>query len=232
MQPIIDIHTHKNNSCSGIINLFLQEIKESLPEKKIISSGIHPWHISKAETKKETEKLFQLVRTGKICAVGEIGLDLLTETALSEQKKVFEKQLEIAENFQLPVIIHCVKAFQEIISIKKNRKRQTNWIIHGFNNNLQIAGDLIKHKCFISFGAALLKNNSNAVKVIKNIPIQNIFLETDESENKIEEIYNKAARLLNIKTRELQQKIRENFTRCFGKDYYELVNQNRTSDGK
>ncbi|MFA8341941.1 MAG: TatD family hydrolase [Rhodothermaceae bacterium] len=232
MNIFIDIHTHNNDSDLSIVNLFLQEINFSLPKEKLISAGIHPWHISEINLQSELEKLFQLAESGEICAIGEIGLDLLTKSSLPEQKKIFEQQLEIAEKFQLPVIIHCVKAFNEIVSIRKKRSNQTNWIIHGFNNNLQIAKELIKHKCFISFGAALLKNNSNASNIIKEIPLQNIFLETDESENKIEEIYNKAAELLNIETKELQQKIRENFTRCFGKDYYELVNQNRTFDGK
>lgn len=232
MNIFIDIHTHNNNSDLSIVNLFLQEINSSLPKEKLISSGIHPWHISEINLQNEIEKLFLLAESGEICAIGEIGLDLLTKSSLPEQKKIFEQQLEIAEKFQLPVIIHCVKAFNEIVSIRKKRSNQTSWIIHGFNNNLQIAKELIKHKCFISFGAALLKNNSNASNIIKEIPLQNVFLETDESENKIEEIYNKAAELLNIEVKELQQKIRENFTRCFGKDYYELVNQNRTFDGK
>lgn len=217
MSKYYNIHTHSSEKDFSIKNVFLQEIKNPENLDKQISAGIHPWHISDVNIELELLKLKELCERDKLLAIGEIGLDFLIKEPLDFQKNVFIEQIKVAKEFNLPIIIHCVKAFNELISIKKDDKNNLYWIIHGFNNNAQIAKELINHNCFISFGAALLKNDSNAQKVIPQIPLENLFLETDESDLDIEIIYKKAANLLNLPVEKLCLYIEENYDKCFKK---------------
>lgn len=212
-------HTHKKNQPVEILNYFLDEklIREKI--EQFSSIGFHPWHFDENDPENVSKNLREIVKYKSIAAIGETGLDKSINVDLDIQKKIFVIHLEVAEEFNLPVIIHCVKAFNEIIQIKKNRKKKTPWIIHGFNNNLQIAKELIKHNCFLSFGAALLKNNSNAKLVINNIPADKVLLETDDANYTIEEIYRAASEASNISLYELCRMIEKNFNSCFKKGF-------------
>jgi TatD DNase family protein len=68
-------------------------------------------------------------------ALGECGLDKITASDFELQKVVFKKQIQLSEKHQKPLIIHCVKAHQELIEIKKELKPKQVWIFHGFNTN-------------------------------------------------------------------------------------------------
>jgi TatD DNase family protein len=113
------------------------------------------------------------------------------------------------------MIIHCVKAFNELIRIKKENKVSVPMIIHGFNNNEQIAEQLLKENFYLSFGKAILINNSNAQKVFKNTGIEKLFLETDDSDVSIKSIFDKAAELKGMSVEELKEKIYLNFKTIF-----------------
>ena len=217
LMKYIDIHTHSPDRENSILNIFIQEFNFD-EDLKNISSGIHPWHIKSVDVSNELKKLEFAAKNNLILSVGEIGLDKKIQTDFNLQKEIFKKQLLIAEKYSLPVIIHCVKAFNELISVKKEIQPKTLWIIHGFNNNLQVAKELIKHNCFLSFGEAILKENSNAGKIIKELPLENVFFETDESDVEIEIIYKTASEILGVKTEELTDIVNDNFLRCFRKE--------------
>ena len=130
------------------------------------------------------------------------------------QLKVFKAQILLSEEYQKPLIIHCVKSFQEVLLLKKEIKPQQPWIIHGFNKNSQVAASLIKNSCFLSFGKSLLKNEK-LQDAFKEIPLENIFLETDDSEIAIETIYKKAAEIKNVTIGEIKKNIHQNFNKIF-----------------
>ncbi len=128
---------------------------------------------------------------------------------------MFRKHIEIAEKAGKPILIHCVRAFNELIRIKKDIKPKVPFILHGFNANRETAIQLINHGMFLSFGHALLDHRSNAAKVIGEIPTDRVFLETDDSDLMIEEIYDAAATLLSLEKNELIKIIFKNIKKIF-----------------
>jgi len=147
-------------------------------------------------------------------AIGECGLDKRIEIPLPFQQMVFEKQLELAEQYQKPVIIHCVAAFNEVIAIKKKMNISVPMIIHGFSKNETIAQQLIDHGFYLSFGKYLIRN-PELESVFKSIPNNRLFLETDTIEEGIEEIYHLAAKYKQLSLNELQEIIESNFNTVF-----------------
>ena len=113
------------------------------------------------------------------------------------------------------MIIHCVKAFDELIRIKKELNVRVPMIVHGYNNNKQIAAKLLENNFYFSFGKALLKEDSNASKIISTIPIGQLFLETDDTDIPIKSIFEKASHYLQMNEAALKEKIYLNFKRIF-----------------
>lgn len=206
----VDIHTHKQGE--GIYILDISDGK-IVREGELCTYGIHPMFIRSDE---DLSKLEKLAEDSKIIAIGEAGLDVNSETELSRQKILLEQEVEISEKYSLPLIIHCVRAFPELISLYNKRKPVQPWIIHGYNNNREILQQLLRHGFYLSAGKALLYPNSNIRELLPMIPKDRLFLETDDSDHTIETIYNEAALLLNISVSELEKIIFNNFANCFG----------------
>ena len=150
-----------------------------------------------------------------VLAIGECGLDRNVAIDLAKQIQVFEAQIVIAESVQKPLIIHCVRCFSELISIKKRHKPSIPMIVHGYNNNLEILAQLLKNDFCISLGGALLRTNSNASKALDVIPNNRLFLETDDATICISSIYEAAAEQKGLPIEELKLLIYENFQTCF-----------------
>jgi TatD DNase family protein len=177
--------------------------------------GIHPWHIDTKQLIGQFFLLEDLCKKENVKAIGEIGLDKSIEIPLELQTRVFEQQIEIADYHQKPIIIHCVRAFYELISIKKRIKTQIPFIIHGFNKNEQVLEELIKNGFYISLGAALLQPESNASQVISLIPSDKLFLETDVKDLPIQQIFLAAADKLQIEMSTLKSTINNNYQHLF-----------------
>ena len=216
--PYIDIHTHrfsKDENHLSVVNVSLDEL-ECLPKLPAVSIGMHPWDIDKANNDEIIKRIEELASNDHVVAIGEIGLDKLIQVKLVKQEEILKKQLSIAEKNNKVVIIHCVKYYAELIALKKQFKASTPWIIHGFNKNLQIAEDLIRNGCFLSFGVQLLKSNKLQM-VFREIPNEKIFLETDESNASIEDIYQMAANIKELDITELKKIILSNYNTCIKK---------------
>lgn len=216
----INIHTHLpelQTNTQSVFNLTIPESEDELDSflqeipNTLLSAGIHPWYISETNQKLQLEKLRQLAHNQSVKLIGECGLDRLKGSPLPLQEVVFIKQIRIAEEAKKPIIIHCVKCFNELISIKKIVRPKVPLIVHGFNNNLQIAQALLERGFYISLGAALLHDHSNASKVLSIIPLEKLFLETDDKEITIEKIYDNASILLNIQQNQLEDAIFANY---------------------
>ena len=213
---LIDIHTHDQIPADilGIRNIFPREaeIPSQFPTH-LFSLGIHPWYLHN-QSGQEIDELLKAIKASNIVAIGEIGLDRACGTSFSLQETYFKKQVEIAGMYNKPVIIHCVRAYPEIIKIKKDYSLEIPWIIHGFNGNQQIAEQLLIHHFYLSFGPSLLKRKK-IQDVFIHIPEERIFLETDDSDIPIGEIYLKATKLRKINPVELKKCIFANFQKCF-----------------
>jgi len=205
----LDIHSHIENTDAGTLtvrNIIIGEepIQQPLYQQHCYSAGIHPWYISKTNWEQQLTQLENLLNHPQVKLVGECGLDRLNGPDLHLQQQVFERQIQLAQKFQKPLIIHCVKCFSELLQIKKKMQPSVPLIIHGFNNKAEIASQLLKAGFNFSFGAALLNSNSNAAQLIKHLPDNRFFLETDDKNISISEIYQAAANLKNISLNQLK----------------------------
>ncbi|MDQ2178919.1 TatD family hydrolase [Marinifilum sp. D714] len=215
--PYIDIHTHQVDSDPEILSIFNMNIGESkieLNKDQAYSKGIHPWDIEKLEIDSIDNYLEVLTADKNNIAIGEIGLDKLMDTDISIQEKVFIAQLQMAKLKQKPVIIHCVKSQEELLRIKQENDTGTAWVFHGYNKSLQLAKDLLKFGFFLSFGENLLRNEK-LQSVFREIPLEKIFLETDDKQIDIRKIYQKAAEIKGIDIEVLKKQILLNYLKCF-----------------
>jgi len=210
----IDIHTHSkkwNENVFAVQNLFPKDFGDlQIVENQSYSIGLHPWHISEKTVSEELKIVEKASKRADILAIGEIGLDKAINVPFEKQIEVFEAQLRIAVKAGKTVVIHCVRAYSEILAIRKQIKEPATWIIHGFNANLQTANELLKSGCFLSFGSSLLNPKSKSALIFNTIPTEKIFLETDESLCNIEQIYQTAAVLKKLSLNTLKAQIINN----------------------
>jgi len=212
--PFVDIHTHHLRS--DALSIFnATNMEDVMVANSKVSVGIHPWYIDLNSVEDSLLKLKRLVRNEKVVAIGECGLDRLTNVDMKLQKEILKKQMELSLEENIPMIVHCVRAFDEIIQMKQELNYTIPIIIHGYNNNAIIANQLLKNGFYFSFGKAIMNENSNASKIISTIPIEKLFLETDDSEINIEEIYSAAAKCINVELELLKIKIYKNYIRVF-----------------
>jgi TatD DNase family protein len=216
----LNFHTHQtqeNANCKRIYNLILPQDEEGLATflptipTGNLSVGIHPWHINKEKPQEQLNILRELARQSPIKMIGECGLDRNSITPLKIQEEIFVQQIRIAEEVKKPLVLHIVRCFSELLSIQKLIRPKIPMIVHGFNNKPEIAQQLVKKGFYFSFGAAILQENSNAQQVIKQVDLNNVFLENDDKNVDIDLIYEQTARILKISVNDLQNQIWENW---------------------
>ena len=202
-----DVHTHFKFS---IVNKYPDAVDFSMP----FSIGIHPWFINIETLSQELLVVEEKLQETNCYAIGECGLDTVCQIDLDLQKEVFKKHIQLSEKYKRPIIIHCVKALDEIIAFRKELKPKQVWILHGFQSSFQVADSLFKNDIFIAIGAAILQNKKLQETVYK-MPLSAILLETDNKEISIIEIYKKVAVLKGVPVEILQQEIKHNFNSIF-----------------
>lgn len=190
----VDIHTHTKFQTRhpAIRNLTFPEAETffSSNSKETVSLGIHPWHADDF-SKKTMADLEKYATDKRFAAIGECGLDKNSKVTIEKQLLVFSKQIEISEQVQKPLIIHCVGCFNELFELKKTARPQQLWIIHGFRGKPQLAKQALMNGCALSFGEHF---NPDSVLIT---PLDKLFIETDESNLPIEEIYERVATIKN-----------------------------------
>lgn len=164
------------------------------------------------------------------CAVGEIGFDLCPEYVhtLEDQKTIFLAQLELAQQYDLPVILHVRRAMPYIFQYKHFLKKIRAVIFHSYAGSYIEANSLLKTgiNAYFSFGTPVLWGAKQANLCLKNLPLERIFLETDApwqpvrgevytALNKIKTVYAYAAQARNIEIETLQSKIFSSFDKIF-----------------
>ena len=187
-------------------------------EQGYYSYGIHPWETDKADFQVDAalKQLEERLQLPNVIALGEAGLDKMHKENFEKQITVFERQIELSEVLQKPMILHDVKSHNEILALRKNHKAKQPWILHGFNGTEQDIQQLTGQGLYLSVGESLLHSERKIVKSLKNIPLESLFLETDMAEIGIEIVYEVAARLLEMDWETLRTRIFANFARLFG----------------
>lgn len=143
------------------------------------SVGVHPHEVGKM-SEEDIETLKKLSKHPKVVAVGEIGLDYYYDLSpRDEQRYWFKRQLELAYELDMPIIVHSRDAAQECFDIIKASKVR-NGVIHCYSGSAQMAKDYIEMGFYIGIGGSLtFKNNRKTVEAVEQIPIDKILIETD-----------------------------------------------------
>ena len=143
------------------------------------SIGVHP-HDAKTLDNEKLQELKKLAQEEKVVAIGEIGLDYYYDSSpREEQREWFKKQLELAKELNLPVIIHSRDACQETFDIIMESGVKEG-VIHCFSGSSELAKEYVKRGFYIGVGGSLtFKNAKKAVQVVETIGLENILIETD-----------------------------------------------------
>lgn len=201
----IDTHTHlflpefdldrnqviENAKNSGVKKLLLPNVDSStidslkamvnlFPDYCIPMAGLHPTSVNK-EYKKELKIVEKFLAENKVCAIGEIGIDLYWDrTFYKEQEYVFRYQIDLAKSHNLPIVIHARDSFDEIFSIMEDvYDENLNGVFHAFTGSSDQAKRIVDWGFKIGLGGILTFKNSGLDKVVHNIDINHIVLETD-----------------------------------------------------
>jgi len=222
-EDYIDIHTHDEvTPVPGIFSVISLMAHEAIRPGNTASAawtfGIHPWFLTETTHGLQIETVRQAAGNQSVIAIGEAGFDKLRGPSAEIQRKAFEEQVAIAGEHNKPVIIHCVRAWEELFRAHKRLKPTFPWMVHGFRGNKDLAAQLISKNMFLSFWFNFIIR-PEASELIRNLPENRIFLETDGSGVDIRDIYLKVSADLQITADKLKRIIYGNFV-----DFFNLKN--------
>ena len=213
-----DIHTHRPApAAGGGFRLINASPADFAPQAGCLYSvGLHPWTLTAdGPGPDEWARLAEAVRLPQVLAVGEAGLDKLAEAPLEVQEAVLARQARLAEETGKPLVVHLVRAADELLRLRKRLRPRMPWVIHGFRGKEQLAAEWVRHGLYLSFGAQF------RAEALRAVPLDRLFLETDESSAPIGTLYERAAALLGSPVQSLRQALAENAAKCFfsGKNF-------------
>ena len=208
-----DIHIHHKpkHPEAAIWNCQFDNCND-LVDATYCSQGLHPWNLLQFDIDSKIDDLYRnLEDFPSIVAVGEAGLDKLCLTPWQMQIDAFKAQIAAADQFNKPLIIHCVKAYNELIKMKREVATNIPWVIHGFRGKPELAKQLLGEGFYLSYG---FKCNEESLRAT---PLNRLLFETDESEEPIVNLYAQSAALFPIPTHQLCELVRQNVDKVFFK---------------
>lgn len=178
--------------------------------------GIHPWSTDNSHVYKQLRTIADLCRQNNVLGVGEIGLDRLKGASLAVQAQIFREQVGIAHDLNLPVVVHCTRAWSEMMQIASHKRFEgTKMAVHGFRRHPEIAHQLATRGFYVSFGTLLVDPTPELAEALTKVPIDHLFFETDTSEMPVNEVYSAASDILNIPIEQLIKQVEKNFMTFF-----------------
>ena len=165
--------------------------------------GIHPWR---------ADETFAVPDLSEKIAIGECGLDALRGPSMDIQEQVFLQQIALSEQLKKPLIIHCVKALDRLLQLRKERRATMPWMLHGFRGKPQQLRSLLDAGFYVSFGCSF---NEESLCLC---PLERMMLETDDRVASIVELYNDVAEKRGLEVAELCKIMAENYHTFFQKE--------------
>ena len=210
MKTFVDIHTHHSLQNTIGLRSYRLGVEDCGSARDTYSAGIHPWDVCRVD---DAQQLLTDLHTLRCSAIGEIGLDKACDADFATQTKLFKQQVIIAHKRNLPIVIHCVKAQQEVVEILANHPTPAV-IFHGFIGSFQQAEQLWKNGHYLSFGFCALKS-PKTLDALRHCPAEFLFLESDTHEESINALYEQVAQLRGVSVEELRESIYNNYNRIF-----------------
>lgn len=212
----LDFHTHQLSNDKESIDIINIRQGCSLPlSYDLFGYGIHPWDTKEQQKLKLPD---EVINSESWVYIGETGLDKLKGAELNNQIEIFKQHIHASEKWRKPLLIHCVRCFNELIQLHKEHTPQQKWIVHGFVGSSQLAKQLTEAGFILSFGVGILNKRSKAAQSLQSIPKELFLLETDEALNSIQEVYEAAADILQLNITELKKVVLDNFARATHRD--------------
>jgi len=204
-----DIHTHQPSLHPEDIAILSVDIRKTfVPGTRRVAVGVHPWYISYNDTE-TTEQLFEKVRgyslLPDVVAIGETGLDKMTAKTTNDyqfQQVLFSSHALLAEKVKKTLIIHCVKAWDDLLRIRQSIKPSVPWIVHGFRGKEPLASRLLNAGFYLSFG-----QHYNLESLKAAWTNNRLLAETDDNQINIREVYHQMACDLHISEQLLSNEI-------------------------
>jgi TatD DNase family protein len=156
------------------------QLEKDFPENIFLMMGLHPTHV-KDNYKEELKHVEDQLAERKFYAVGEIGIDLYWDkTTLAIQIEAFRHQINLAKQYQLPIVIHCREAFDEIFEVLEEEKSESLFgVFHCFTGTLEQAHKAISYNMKLGIGGVVTFKNGKIDQFINQIDLKHIVLETD-----------------------------------------------------
>lgn len=192
--------------------------------------GVHPEDVKNMK-QEDIDILAKLAEYEKVVSIGEIGLDYYYENSSRETQKIwFEEQIKLAKRLNLPIIVHSREAAKDTMDIiKKTNAQEIKGVIHCYSSSLELAEEYIKMGFYIGIGGVVTFNNSKKLQqIVKELPIENILIETDcpylapvpnrgkrNDSSNLKYVIEKIAELKNIEYDEVEKQTNENAKKLF-----------------
>ncbi|MCK7589228.1 TatD family hydrolase [Subsaxibacter sp. CAU 1640] len=156
------------------------QLEADFPENVFLMMGLHPTHV-KDNYKDELHHVEMMLSKRRFYAVGEIGIDLYWDkSTLPIQIEAFKYQIKLAKKYQLPIVIHCREAFDEIFEVLEEEKSENLYgIFHCFTGNLEQAKKAISYNMKLGIGGVATFKNGGIDQFLSQIDLHHIVLETD-----------------------------------------------------
>jgi TatD DNase family protein len=156
------------------------DLSKKYPGECYPMMGLHPCSV-KEDYQSQLVKIQEVISVNKIYAIGEIGIDLYWDkTFLKEQQDAFHQQIQWSKKLDLPIVIHCRDAFDEVYEILISEKdEKLRGIFHCFTGNAEQAKKITDLDFYLGIGGVLTYKNSGLDNVVKDIDLGHLVLETD-----------------------------------------------------
>ncbi len=191
MIDILDIHTHRLDATAALIAVDPRRFEPQ--PGKWYSVGFHPWDIADAPTDDDFLLLQQCATHPQVLAIGETGIDRLRGASLDIQAVVFVRHLQLAHQLGKAVVVHNVRATQDILDARRKAALdQVTLIIHGMRGNAHVARTLLDAGCYLSYGPRF---NPAALQAT---PLDRLLIETDDGDISIAAVAEQVAQTLHL----------------------------------
>lgn len=210
IHPYIDLHSHHAPlETDEVIRLSSFRPQDAPPESGRYSIGLHPWYAEDL-TDEALARIKQRLEVEKshIWAIGEAGLDRMARTNYEDQYQYFLRQIQLSEELRIPLVIHCVRAWGELLELRRQfaRSSDARWVIHGYRKGRNLAEQLLNAGFDLSLGQYF---DAEAMRLAYRYG--RLWLETDEADVSISELYSRASHILEIEVSELRASLYQQF---------------------
>lgn len=206
----IDFHTHKSRGSTDTVAIVNLKAGEDVPadfsENTLFSAGIHPWQLTDENLEVLMSELLLTAAHPHVVLIGEAGFDRLRGAQGEAQARAFMFQASVAAEMGKPIVIHCVKGWEELLRAYREVKPGRPWVIHGFRGNGRLAASLAEEGFWFSLGAKGI-----TADVLGAVSHERLLLETDDSGDSISDVYNRFAAAAGYDEASAEQLIRNNF---------------------